>query len=126
MQYQEKFKVRIDGIEYLLGYPNVGQQLEIESLKNILSAGNYADYARSGNKTALQLLDLIDAVSYFYVLIPELKEKIDIKSFANIDPLFQKKLSKAFVKYYNEFIVKIDDEINKVLNNEDDDKEGEE
>lgn len=121
--YQTKFAVKIDKEVYHIPYPNVGQQLEIEGLKELLSAGKYSELARTGSKTAIQLLDLIDAVSYFYTLVPELKAKLDLKNFTNIDPLFQKKLSKAFIQYNQKFIIPCDLEINKELSEEDEDEE---
>lgn len=117
--YQDSFKVKIDKDEYLVKYPNVGQQLEIENLKNLLSDGKYSQYAQVGSKTSTQLLDLIDAVSYFHTLIPELKEKLSVKNFTSIDPVFQKKLSKAFMNFYSNFILKVEEEISKELSEED-------
>lgn len=117
--YQDSFKVKIDKDEYLVKYPNVGQQLDIENLKNLLSNGQYASYAAVGSKTSTQLLDLIDAVSYFSILIPELKEKLSVKNFTTIDPVFQKKLSKSFLNFHSNFILKVEEEISKELSEED-------
>lgn len=111
--YQTTTKVKIEKEIYEVKYPNVGEQLQIESVKELLSNGKYAQLAATGSKTATQLLDFIDAVSYFTVLIPAIKEKIDLKNFTGADPMFQKRLSKAFFKYYFEFIIPVEIEINK-------------
>ena len=113
--YQTTTKVKIDKEIYEVRYPNVGEQLAIESMKELLSNGRYAQLAATGSKTATQLLDFIDAVSYFTVLIPAMKEKIDLKNFATTDPAFQKRLSKAYLKYYSDFIIPIETEINKEI-----------
>jgi hypothetical protein len=117
--YQTTTKVKIEKEIYEVKYPNVGEQLQIESVKELLSNGKYAQLANTGSKTATQLLDFIDAVSYFTVLIPAMKEKIDLKNFTGADPMFQKRLSKAYLKYYSEFIRPLEDEINKELELED-------
>jgi len=124
--YQTKTKVKIDKEVYEIGYPNVGQQLDIEAMKELLSNNKYAQLASTGSKTATQLLDYIDAVSNFIVLIPAIKEKmtdkdgkINIKAFVETDPNFQKRLSKAYLKYYTEFVIPLEKEINKELDLED-------
>jgi hypothetical protein len=122
--YQTTTKVKIDKEVYDVGYPNVGQQLAIEALKELLSNNKYAQLAATGSKTALQLLDFIDAVSYFTVLIPAIKEKIDLKNFTSADPVFQRKLSKAYLKYNSEFVIPMEQEINKELELEDSEIEG--
>jgi hypothetical protein len=45
---------------------------------------------------------------------------IDINNFNQMDPVMQRKISKAFIKFYNGFITKVEAEINKEL---DDDEE---
>jgi hypothetical protein len=112
---QTSTTVKIDGIGYTVPYPNVGQQLEIENLKNVLTKGKYAEIASTGSKTGVQLLDLIDAVSYFSVLIPDMKKRLEKLTLADIDPVLQRKLSKAFLKFYTTFILKVEAEINKML-----------
>lgn len=113
--YQDKFIINIDDQDYAIGYPNVGQQMEIESMKLLLSANKYAQIGTANSRTGNQLLDLIDAVSYFSVMVPSLKPKLELKDFAQIDVLFQKKLTKAFYKYNNEFILKVEESIAKLL-----------
>lgn len=112
---QTSTTVKIDGNEYIVHYPNVGQQLEIENLKHFLTKGRYAEIASSGSKTGTQLLDLIDAISYFTVLIPEIKKKFEKLALVDIDPVLQVRMSKAFLKFYTNFILKVEAEISKML-----------
>jgi hypothetical protein len=122
MFYQTTTTVKIDGEVYDVGYPNVGQQLEIENLKNVFTKGRYAQIASTNSKTGIQLLDLVDAISYFSVLIPKLKKTFAAKKFDEIDVAYQRKLSKAFIKYYNEFVLKVEAEINKDLDEPDEEE----
>ena len=99
-------KVKFDDKIYIVKFPTVGQLLEIESLKQALSNGNYAIMAASGVKSMALALDIIDSVAYFSVLIPDLKKSLSVSSFMDLDALTAKKLTisykKDFYKWYEE------------------------
>ena len=74
-----KLVVRVLDKEYKVGFPNVGQMLDIETNKMILSSGKYHEMVESSVKgvaSSIQSLDLIDALSTLSVMIPDLKKHI--------------------------------------------------
>lgn len=113
---QTQTNVKIGEKTYLVSYPLVGQKLQIENVKLLLTDGNYGDLARSGHNTAISLLDLVDAVSYFTILIPEIRDNLKIDDFLNMDEFRAKELTKAYKKSFRPWL----DEIDKELNREED------
>lgn len=91
-------------------YPNVGEKIKIENLKILLSNGQYGDFARSSHKTALQLLDLIDAYSYFSILIPEMKLSIDV--FNSLLPEQEKEYRRAYSEEYFPYFIGVENSLN--------------
>src|ERR1700746_2780161 len=104
--------VKIGETQYEVHYPNVGEKLQIENVKLLLTNNGYGDLARSGHITAINMLDLVDAVSYFTILIPEVKSSLKLEDFLSMEPLQAKNLSKAYKKYYRPFLEEIDRELN--------------
>ena len=93
--------VNILGESYQVNFPNMGKLQDIEAFKIAYTNGKYLDMAMSGLKMHEFMLDVTDAVSYFSVLIPELKTNIGVKNWRDLDPELAKKLVKA---YKSEFI----------------------
>jgi hypothetical protein len=117
---QTKTIIKIGGTDYELSYPNNGQKLEIENYKLAYSLGLYGEMARNAHSTALEMLDLIDAVAYFRVLSPEVSQKYNLKDFAKIELETSLRLRKAF-KVYFKWFTEFESEMIKSLNAEDDD-----
>ena len=97
---------------YTLKYPTVGQILEIESLKQSLSAGRYGLLVVSNVKSMELALDLIDAIAYFSVLIPDLKKEIAVDSFMDLDAMTAKRLSISYKKYFRKWYSELEKEMN--------------
>lgn len=118
-----KTSIKIEKIPYELSYPTNGQKLEIENYKLIYSLGTYGEMARNGHATALEMLDLIDSVSYFRILSKEISDKYNLKDFIGIDLETSLRLRKAFkvyIKWFNE----IETEMIKNLNEDDEEQSG--
>lgn len=115
-------EVKLNGNQYTVPFPNAGQLLEIESMKILLTGGTYGQLARSEHKTATEMLDLVDAVAYFHVLIPAFKNVLPIEKFAETDAVMSAKVRKAFVNVYYPFFEKVNKDIEKALQDEDDSK----
>jgi len=113
--------IEILGKTYEVKYPNVGQKLQIENVKLLFTDGNYGDLARSRHNTALELLDLVDAVAYFSILIPEIASNLSIQDFLNMDVKRSKAYIKAFKKQFSPWF----DELEAELNKEDSENEAE-
>lgn len=76
--------IKIDGVDYVCKFPNIGQILDIEDMKNIITRGRYAELIASGTKISEYTLDVADSISYFSVLIPELKTNLKIENWRDI------------------------------------------
>jgi hypothetical protein len=111
---QTQTQIKIAGTTYTVPYPTQGQLIEVESMKMLLSSGTYSALAKSGHDTANKLLDLIDAVSYFHVIVPELRPLIDITNFTKMDFITAERLRKGFYKY-NKFLKECEDAVLKQL-----------
>ena len=107
-------KVKILGKEYEISYPNIGQQLAIENKKFIFSDGLYSDMVKNANHmTAINLLNLIDAGSYFSVLSEEISKDFGLQEFSKLNMKNQVLLRDAFTTqfwpWYSELESKIYD-----------------
>lgn len=111
---QTETQVKIGNKNYTFQYPNVGQTLDIESKKSLLSGGTYRELIKSGHKTAVELLNLIDGVAYFSTLSDEFVKDFDvINKFTTLEPLIQKQIATAFVIYWKWYLG-VEEEINKL------------
>ena len=104
--------VKIGKDSYDVSYPNVGQKLDIENVKLMLTNSQYGEMARSGHVTALQLLDLVDAVAYFTILVPELKSSLKVQDFMDMNPVEARNLRKGYKKYFVPFFEAVEKELN--------------
>jgi len=106
-------QVKIGDQQFQISYPTVGQKLQIENVKLLLTDNNYGDLARSGHISAIQLLDLVDAVAYFTILIPEISKSLNVQDFLNMEPKKTKMYIKAFKEEFMPWMDKIDIELNR-------------
>ena len=56
--------ITLRGKEVIARFPNIGQSLKIEQMKQLLTDGRYAIMAFSGLKTTNKMLDLVEAICY--------------------------------------------------------------
>lgn len=68
--------INYNGKKFTVKFPNVGQIMDIESLKVALTGGKYGTFAASGIKSMYFVLDMVDAISFFSVMCPRLKNFI--------------------------------------------------
>lgn len=104
----DKIIIRIGEIDYNIGFPTVGQMLEIESIKMAFTNGKYVDYAMSLLRNHTYLLDVADAIAYFSVLAPQLKINMKIDNWRDVPPQQMKILVVAyrdsFIPWYKPLI----------------------
>lgn len=62
--------------KFRVKFPNVGQLIDIESLKNALTGGKYGSFAASGVKSMYFILDIVDTIAFLTVMCPKLKNFI--------------------------------------------------
>jgi hypothetical protein len=100
MSGQISKNITLFGNDYIVKFPNVGQLMDIESMKMALTNNNYSEWAFSGLKIHIFQLDIADAISYLSVLIPELKNDLGLKNWRELDALRSKKLVEEFKKSF--------------------------
>ena len=110
---QTSKQIKIGDQIFGVSYPTVGQKLQIENVKLLLTDNGYGDLARSAHITALNLLDLVDAVAYFTILIPEISSSLSVNNFLNMEPLKAKMYAKAFKREFRPWMEAVDVELNK-------------
>lgn len=88
--------IKIKGKDYTIKFPNVGQFMDIESFKIAYTNGKYVDMALSVLNIHILNLDIADAISYFAILIPDLKKDLKIENWRDIDMVLAKELSEIY------------------------------
>lgn len=66
--------------KFTVKYPNSGQMIEIAVLKAKLSEGQYAQLLFQRSNESTISLQMIDAYSFFTIMIPDLKNSLNVKS----------------------------------------------
>lgn len=59
--------------KFPIKFPNVGQIIDIESLKSALTGNKYGSFAASGVKSMYLVLDIVDTIAFLSVMCPKLK-----------------------------------------------------
>jgi hypothetical protein len=104
-------KIKISGKDHIVTFPNVGQTIDIESLKSALTNGQYGDFVNMGTNYSNNALDLVDALATFSILIPELKEELNVKTYLEMDQFVAKKYVNAYKKQFFPWFKEINDEL---------------
>lgn len=81
---QREIKFNIGEKNFIAKFPNVGQMIDIESLKQALTSNRYGVMSASGVKSMYMVLDLVDAIAFFQVCVPSVGKFFDIKNYANL------------------------------------------
>lgn len=101
-------QINLLGETIIVSFPNVGQTLNIESLKTAISNGTYGDLVRANTIDSNFALDLIDSISVFSILVGDFNKKINVKSYTDLDLLTAKKIVKTYKKeffpWYNDIM----------------------
>lgn len=79
-------------------FPNVGQIIDMESLKQALTQSRYGQMAMSGIKSQYFALDLVDAISFFQVVVPEVGKYFDITNYTSLSIDKTNDLLKAYTE----------------------------
>ena len=77
-------KFNIGEKSFTVKFPNVGQMIDIESLKQALTSNRYGVMVSSGVKSMYLALDIVDTIAFFQVCIPSLGKFYNITNFANV------------------------------------------
>jgi len=82
---QREIKFEIGKRNFVAKFPNVGQIIDMESLKQALTNNRYGTMSASGIKSMYMALDLVDAIAFYQVCVPAVGKYFDIKNFADIE-----------------------------------------
>jgi hypothetical protein len=88
----------LEGVTYNAKFPNVGNYLDIENTRMMLTNNSYADLLRSGLKASWFAVDLVDAISFMLVMVPNLRVDLNVKNYNDLDPFEAKKIVKVYKK----------------------------
>lgn len=105
---QKQIVLTIQGFNYTCTFPKVGQIIDIESNKLTFSNNKYPAMVKSNLVGANMALDLIESISYFSVLIPDLIKDLKINNIFDLDLISSREIVKVykrdFLPWYNSFI----------------------
>lgn len=97
----ERFKkFKIGEKEFTATFPNVGQIIDLESFKQALTSNRYGQMAASGISSMYNALDLVDAIAFFQIVVPEVGKYFGIKNYT----VLQLDKISALIKAYQEQI----------------------
>ena len=112
MERAKNFK--IGEHQFIAKFPNVGQIIDIESYKQGLTNGRYGQMAASGIRSQYYALDLIDAIVFFQVMVPEVGKYFDISNYTSIPLDKAKKFIEVYQKEIKPWFEKTMDELRSV------------
>lgn len=100
--------IKLRGKEVIARFPNIGQSLKIEQMKQLLTDGRYAIMAFSGLKSTNRMLDLVDAVCYLSNVVEDFYGVLGIKGHFDIMNMdmgdgIPKELLEQYQKVYEPF-----------------------
>jgi len=99
-------KIVLQGNDYIVKFPNVGQFIDIESKKALFSNRQYSALVTSNLVNSNHALDLIDAIAYFSTLIPELQKDLKLANLFELDMLSAKELTDQYQKVFRPWFLK--------------------
>lgn len=104
----QSLKFKVAGKEYDVLFPKVGQIIDMDIQKSILSAGQYGNLMAMGLETSVFALDKIDIQAALQVLCPSFFKDMKV---SNIDELsiedfndLRKAYRDQFVPWYSDII----------------------
>ena len=100
MELQRQKKFTIGEKVFIANFPNIGQIIDLESLKQALTGNRYGQMASSGIVSMYYALDLVDAIAFYQIVVPEVAKYYDIRNYASLSV----DKSKALVEAYQQQI----------------------
>jgi len=100
-ELQKEINIEINGNAYAVKFPNIGQMIDIETKKAVYSGGEYNNLLQSSLVLPNLAASLIDAISTFTVLIPELKTNLTIDNIFELDMADGLKITKAYNEVFS-------------------------
>jgi len=82
---QKEMKFDLGGKSYTVKFPNVGKIIDMESLKQAMTANKYGSMSASGVQSMYYALDLVDAIVFFKVNMPKLVKDFEVEDLTQSD-----------------------------------------
>jgi hypothetical protein len=114
-ELSKKITIKIQENEYEVSFPNNGQLIDIEVMKQGLSKGTQDSLLSGLGINANLAWMTIEMIATFTILIPDLIKSLRVENLLELDPMQSKELRKVYVdvyyKWYNEWMAEINDEV---------------
>jgi hypothetical protein len=95
--------ISIKSNTYQLNFPNTGQYIDIQCLKNKITSDNYNLLTNSNDSYVAYATLLVDMIAHFNILIPDLKKDLNVQSILGLDMLESKELLDCYTTQYLPF-----------------------
>lgn len=98
---QRTKKFQIGEKTFIVNFPNVGQIIDIEGLKQAMTNNKYGAMASSGIISMYYALDFVDCASFLQICCPDVARYFDIKNYMELSP----EKMEEFVNVYKQDIL---------------------
>lgn len=108
---ERKKKFTIGKHSFVADFPNVGQIIDIESLKQALTSNRYGQMAMSGIESQYFALDIVDAISFYQVCAPAVANAYNISNYAELSYEDAKEIIEAYQKQIRPWYAEVMNEL---------------
>lgn len=104
-------KITIGEKSFVVNFPNVGQMIDIESMKQSLTGNRYGSMASSGIASMYMALDVVDTIAFLSVCVPDMAKYYNIQDYATLsaDKMNQyvKIYKEELLPWYNKILMEL-------------------
>lgn len=104
-------KVTIGEKSFVVNFPNVGQMIDIESMKQSLTGNRYGSMASSGIASMYMALDVVDTISFLTICVPDIAKYYNIQDYTTLpaDKMNQyvKLYKDEILPWYNKILMEL-------------------
>lgn len=109
-----EIKFALKGRTFTAKFPNVGQIIDMESLKQALTNGRYGEMAKSGVASMFYALDLVDAIAFIQVCVPAASAYFDVRNYSELNIDESNDILEAYTKTIRPWYTEVFNELRKV------------
>ena len=77
-------KITIGEKSFIVNFPNVGQMIDIESMKQSLTGNRYGSMASSGIASMYLALDIVDTIAFLTICVPDIAKYYNIIDYSSL------------------------------------------
>lgn len=104
-------KITIGEKSFVVNFPNVGQMIDIESMKQSLTGNRYGSMASSGITSMYMALDVVDTIAFLSVCVPDMAKYYNIQDYTTLsaDKMNQyvKIYKEELLPWYNKILMEL-------------------